>query len=297
MKSCLILTSTDTATMPSEAQEVVNLLTKNQYTVQLLQSNVTSLELYRTLQRGPYPLVWVAAHSGEAGFVFASTLITPTELGQFLEEAQAQDLILNSCYSAEHVTTIQQICNANIIATIKPDVEDKIAWSSALYLAAALVRTGNLREAYQTILTGSGSVYRFFPALKSNKRTMIPDEDRIGKLEKALEQVSRIVYGDPYLHAPGVIDALDSLREIVKKRIESDDQWKRDTENRIKANEDRQSTTEKESASREIRLKSLEASTPGSTVILTRHTLHLMIYGFVAIMITIIILVWFFGHS
>lgn len=257
MKSCLMLTSNDLPNTPSEAQEIINILDRDSYKVHLLQSNVSSLELYRTLERGPFTLVWVACHSGEAGFQFGGTIIAPNELGQFLEEAQAENLVLNSCFSAQHVNIIQEICNVNVVATINPTVDDSVAWSSALYLASALRRTGSLYEAYRSILSGKGSQYRWFPALRSRKGVMVNDaEPNLQKLEKTLERIAHIMYGDQILHAPGLIQVVDELRNAIKEHIESDEKWKRETE---------------------VRMRILEASSPGNTIVLTRQTVRLLL--------------------
>ena len=97
MKSCLFLTSLDLPALPAEAQEIVNLLTRHNYTINLLQTNVSSLELYRALQ--PYSLVWIASHAAADGFHFGATLIEPLELGQFLNQAET---IFSSCVKPEN---------------------------------------------------------------------------------------------------------------------------------------------------------------------------------------------------
>lgn len=265
-----MLTSTDTPNMPSEAQEVINVLGSNGYNVQLLQSNISSLELYRTLQRGPYPLVWVASHSSEQGFMFGATLIKPVELAQFLEEAKATDLVLNSCYSIDHISQIQGISNVNVVATIDPNLDDKLAWSSALYLATSLVRNGTLRQAYQTVLAGSGSPYRWFPALRVRTNT-VQEENVLDRVEKSLDRVMRILHGDPYLHAAGIVDLVSNLQTTLKEHVESDEQWKRETE---------------------VRIRVLEANNPGATVILTRQTVRLLITFFILATIFLFFIVY-----
>lgn len=268
MINCLMLTSTDTPNMPSEAQEVINILNGHGYSVQLLQTNVTSLELYRALQRGPYPLVWIASHSDQHGFMFGTSVIAPTELAQFLEEARADDLVLNSCFSSDHVTQIQSICKVNVLATITQVIDDKLAWSSALYLASAVSRTNDLYEAYRTILSGTGSPYRWFP--RSKMRNQVP-ENNLDRAEKSLENVMRILHGDPYIHAAGIVDLVSNLQSILREHIETSEQWKRETE---------------------IRIRVLEATSPGNTLVLTRQTVRLLLISFIVSTGLIILLVY-----
>lgn len=267
-----MITSTDTDTMPSEAQEVINVLGSSGYSVQLLQT-VTSLELYRTLQRGPYPLVWIASHSNSQGFSFGQTLITPEELGQFLEEARTRDVVLNSCYSMEHVITLQGICSANIVATINPAIDDRVAWSSALYLATSFTRTGTLRSAYQAVLSSGESPYRWFPALRARSKSVRDDDenDNIVRMEKTIERLTRIIQGDPYLQATGIINAVSALQQALKEHIVANDQWRNETE---------------------VRLRVLEANSLGNTLVLTKQTVRLLLSFFIVATILIIFLTW-----
>lgn len=267
-----MLTSNDLPKMPSEAQEVVNILDQDGYRVQLLQTNVTSLELYRTLQRGPFNLVWVACHSGETGFLFGSTLITPLELGQFLKEANAENLVLNSCFSADHVTTIQSVCDLNVVATINPTIDDGIAWSSALYLASALARTGDLERAYQQVLTGKDSQYRWFPAVHSKKGIMVNDQDTtINRIERNLERLTRLMYGDTMLHAPGLFELVSTLQTSVKEYIANNVKWKSDTEQRIKG---------------------LEANVTKNSLMISRQSIKYMVSLFFVLTILIFVAVF-----
>lgn len=266
-----MLTSTDLENLPAEAQEIVNLLSQNDYKVRLLQSNVTSLELYRTLRDSPFMLVWLASHSGEQGFAFGANIITPTELGQFLVEAKANDLILNSCYSVQHVQVIQNISNVNVLAVLDKELKDTLAWTSAIYLAQALVRTGELYPAYTRILSGNDSVYRYFPSPKKQMDNSPMESSRLEKVEKTLEWMGRILSGDPYLHAAGLMDTIDVLRETLKQHIEADGNWKRDTEARIKL---------------------LETTNPTSNIVLTRQSFRLTIILFIVVSLLLIYLVY-----
>ena len=276
MQKCLMLASTDLAKMPSEAQEIVNHLNGHGYQVQLLQSEVTSLELYRALQEGPFALVWIASHSEANGFSFEGNVISPVELGQFLQEAQARDLVLNNCFSIEHVNTIQDIANVNIIATLAA-VEDSKAWTSALYLAKSLTRTGNLQAAYRVMLSSGNSLYRWFPALKVAKVEAVVEEtrvertDRIARLEHSIEQVMRVISGDEFSHATGLLSAVDDLRKSINTHVQSDEQWKRETE---------------------IRIRVLEANAPANTLVLTRQTVRLLLISFIVATSLIILMAY-----
>lgn len=265
MKSCLFLTSLDLPALPAEAQEIVNLLTRHNYTINLLQTNVSSLELYRALR--PYSLVWIASHAAADGFHFGATLIEPLELGQFLNQAETKDLVLNSCFSGAHVETIQSYANCNVLATIAPEIKDALAWTSALYLAQALTATNSLREAYQQVLAGRGSAYRFYPAPKVQKRMDLQQSD----LEKNMEWMLRVMSGDPHLHSLGVLDNLEALKLNFEAHVRNHDAWQQ---------------------SMEVRIKVLEASSPGNTLILTRQTVRLLLSFLIMAVLLLFFLVY-----
>ena len=155
--------------LSNESQEVVNVLSAAKFRLHLFQNPVNRLELYRAVDRGPFSLGWVGTHSSEKGFDLGEEVIEPIEFGRFLQQARTTDLVLNSCFSIEHVKAIQQVARVNIVATIDPDgVDDAEAWISGLYLARAIARTVDLLEAYQQTLAGGITQYQWFPYL-SNK--------------------------------------------------------------------------------------------------------------------------------
>lgn len=264
MKSCLFVTSLDLPALPAEAQEIVNLLNRYNYTINLLQTSVSSLELYRSLR--PYALVWIASHAALDGFHFGQTLITPVELGQFLQEAETTDLVLNSCFSSAHVDTIQQLANCNVLATITEEIQDALAWTSALYLAQALVKTGSLRDAYNQVLAGRGSAYRYFPALRMQRRM-----EQQTNLEKNIEWMLRVLSGDPHLHSLGLVDGLEAVRLNLEAHIKNHDAWQQNIE---------------------VRVKVLEASSPGNILVLTRQTVRLLLSFLIVAVIFMFFLIY-----
>lgn len=227
--NCLVLASSETDYMRSELQELTNTLGKGMYTVRLLHVNVSSLELYRTLGSEPYGLVWLLGHAGVDGFVFGGTTISANELGLFLNQAKCRDAVLNACYTVQHVTEIQRRANTNILATIKEEVQDQIAWISAIYLAKRLVETGNLKETYEAVVASGNSDYRWFPAPREvggrrKRMTERRDERGVKELNMAVRSlestVSKLVValqGDAWTGQDGLIEITKELREEVQE--------------------------------------------------------------------------------
>lgn len=231
--NCLILASLETQYMQGEVQELSNTLAQAHYIVQLLQTGITSLELYRVLGGQTIGLVWVSSHASTTGFTFGTILITPRELGMFVSQAKTHSLVLNTCYSIEHVSIIQQQSpQTSVLATINPNVLDQDAWTNALYLGRRLAETMDLETAYREILATGGSDYRWFPALTQTAEVsgMAREEDKKGhtelqqtvaRLESTISRLVRALQGDSMLGQRGLVDTVRDLDTRVR-RLEHD---------------------------------------------------------------------------
>lgn len=220
----LILASLASTYMQSEVQELLNSLTKAKYSVQLLQVNISTIELYRMLGLGPPGLVWVSCHMDANGFSFGDVIITPKELGMFLRQARTKDLVLNTCHSIQHVVEIQRQANVNIVATINPEITDSDAWTYALYLGKKLSESDGLQAAYQDTVADSTSEYRWFPAPKiSEARMTSGEENDLQELQRTVEQLEvtmgrlvRALQGDSMMRSKGLIEMVQSLEARVQ---------------------------------------------------------------------------------
>lgn len=206
--NCLIIASLETENMRSEVQELSNTLGRAHYEVTLLQAHVNSLELYRALTNGPIRLVWIASHSNSEGFSFSGNVLTPVEIGLFLHQARTTNLVLNSCFSVEHVSTIQKYSNVNVIATIRANIDDKEAWMAALYLSKQLIGTRNLRDAYTASVAKQDTGYKWFPAPES-ERLFMNEEERVKNLERVTSTITEN------------IDKLEKTTDRLEKTVDT----------------------------------------------------------------------------
>lgn len=238
MKSAFILAPLrpDLPSLPSEAQEVVNVLSAAGWVVTLMQEPVTRLELWRMFDRAQYALGWVGTHSGADGWALSNEILPPDVLGNFVQLGGVTDLVLNSCFSAQHVRTIQaraQTCN--VVATIDPGgIDDRAAWSAALFLVRRFVRSGDLRQAID-----KEEQYRWFPAPALGVGGAM-DNEALRRLEATTERLVRALQGDEFSRTPGLIAAMQALQNEMRDYVRSDAEWKRKTEERIEAIEERQ---------------------------------------------------------
>lgn len=237
MENILVISTIELKLGGSEAQELVNILSGSGRRVNLFQAMHSSLELYRSLRDSPYELVWIASHSGPEGFKLEEEILKPSELGLFLQEAKTSDLVLNSCFSVTHVQQIQQSSNTNILATIDPEgIEDEDAWTSAIYLARSIARTGDLYKSYSEMLVGNSSQYRWFPAPRPKVQN-VPEsqlENRLRRMEDSVGDLVRTLQGDQFSRQKGLLQAAEDFQVEMKSYIRSDQDWKRQTEERIK---------------------------------------------------------------
>lgn len=238
--SCLIVASNESQYLQSEVQELIVCLQKANYTVNLLHTGITSLELYRALSTFPEKqirLLWVAGHADPRGFMFNDVLITPREFGLFLQQGKVRDAVFNTCFSMDHVNIIQRHANVNIVATINPQIEDKEAWTNAIYLSKKLIDSNSLSEAYRAVLSDGTSGYRWFPAPKVERPEMYNDEEEnelkeiketVQRLEAITSRLVRALQGDSFFHQRGLIEV---VAEIEKRLIKVEEDHK--TENKL----------------------------------------------------------------
>lgn len=219
--------------LPSEAQECTNLLSRAGHTVQLLQEPVTLLELQRAIDRGPYGLLILGAHSGAEGWLLSQgQLWNPEDLGRFCDSIQCTGAILNSCFSAQHVRVVQDYARrTEIIATIQPaGIADDAAWAGGLYLVRAFLRSGSLSAAART----AGGQYRWFPAWEPLGANGVMDvqQGEVPEIKRQVESILRALNGE--FRRPGLIDELVALRSKLDQAIDADSEWKRQAELQIK---------------------------------------------------------------
>lgn len=227
--SCLIVASLESTYLQSEVQELVVCLQKAGYEVNLLQTGVTSLELYRSLNTFPSKklrLVWVAGHAETRGFRFGDVLITPHEFGLFLNQGKVKEAVFNTCFSMEHVSLIQRHASVNIVATVNAEIEDKEAWTNAIYLGRKLAESTSLVEAYQAMLSDGNSGYRWFPAPRVERlATVYTDEeedelkeirDTVNRLELITARLVRALQGDSFIRQNGILDILKDLEVRIE---------------------------------------------------------------------------------
>ena len=178
MKVLIIAYGTDLTQAMREAQDVLNILQAGGCSVHLLANQDVTLDcLGEVLDHGPFDMVWLIVHSGSDGFALADQVISAAQLGQWLDATRCRQVVLNSCFSAEHVDVIQRA------ATRGHRGHHRSKWgqgpSGALdrgVSGAGVCRdTGDLEEACSRA-SGNGLVqYRWFPAgdkLRSDGRRM-----------------------------------------------------------------------------------------------------------------------------
>lgn len=276
MPNCLVLTGLQ-GQMPAEGEEVINLLSANDYKIRRL-TMYTPLELYRAMDGGPFDIVWVGCHSSEQGFLIGNNVLSPTELGLFLRETHCQDTFLNSCFSAQFVDTIQKYATGTaVLATIQPAIPDDQAWVYALYFCKAFVRTKSLEKAYNEVLSGGRTYYYWFPArdkdLDSGEQAM-PD---------TLSQLTRAIKGDPFTGTPGILETLKQIQLAVETQARAQQTFQTTMETRLGDMEERMAELEK------------NVRSGGSYLILDRKTVVFLFIGFIFTLMLLFFLTRYLG--
>lgn len=237
MRAVIVAYAADLPQALSEAQDVANVLQEVGHQVYLVTGpEATVACLTEALDHAPFELAWIITHSGPQGFQLADQVITPAQLGVWLDAAHALDVVLNSCFSAEHVAAIQFAANVDVVATIDPDgVDDRLARSTGGVMARAFAETDDLREACRRA-SGNGSIpYRFFPAgsyLRATRSTA--DAELVHTVAQLTAALTGGLSGQP-----GLFARLDKLSSDFERYITSNEVWKTDHERRLSSVERR----------------------------------------------------------
>lgn len=216
---------------PAEVQAVANVFSAARWVVRIAEGSRRGLR--ETLFAGSFDLVWFAGHGGAEGLALIDGVWKPAEVGRWLSALNAWGLVANACFSAEHVMAIQRIADVDVVATIAPEgVEDSEAAETALYLATALVETGDLAQACRAA-SGNGALqYRFFPGGGERMAVRSADEQATHDDLAALVAVFK---GDPRTGQPGLVATLNALSLRVEAMTAVIEQYQAATNARLDA--------------------------------------------------------------
>lgn len=233
--SAIIIAPVDNLPHASEEIESILVSLQKNYKVTLLQTEVTEVKLIREVNLGrQFPLVWVASHSDENGIALSNgEFITTSNFSRWLVNVDCRTLVLNSCFSAQLVTEIQNYANVEVIANIAPEgILDKDAANNASFLAENLVKTASTQLAVQRATGNGASQFRFFPRPREDKNTdtstildLLHKQDRsieeikrdLYRVETALDPIIRIVRGDTDLNVPSLMDQIRQIQTKEKR--------------------------------------------------------------------------------
>ena len=247
MSKAIIVAAGDLEHLPSEIQTVSNTLSAAGWTVRLcLAGDASRAGLLAAAGEGDVDLAWFGLHSTADGFVLSDGIWPSSELGAWLRNVNACDVVLNSCYSIEHISAIQRAADSvGVACTIDPaGVDDTLAWQVGVHLVRAYVVTEELRTSVQWA-SGAGSLaYRFIPpaaeAAAGGVRggRMVTDES--AGIREDLRLLMQAVQGDGRTGAPGLLPRVAALQVsfdamVLEQREWREEQreWRADVERRL----------------------------------------------------------------
>ena len=205
MPRAVIVAAGNLDSLPGEVQTVSNTLSAAGWTVRLcLGGDASRSGLMAAAGEGDVDLAWFGLHSGPDGFALSDGVWPPAQLGTWLRNVNACDVVLNSCYSIEHISAIQRAADGvGVACTINPaGVDDALAWQVGVHLVRAYVATSDMRAAVARA-SGQGVLqYRYVPAgglVVGEGRRRMPAE----RIEEQLALLLRALYGEERNNVPG----------------------------------------------------------------------------------------------
>ena len=119
MSKAIIVATGDLDHLPREVQTIANELSANGWIVRLcISGDASRAGLMAAAGEGDVDLAWFGLHSGPDGFALSDGVWPPAQLGTWLRNVNACDVVLNSCYSIEHVDAIQRAAAIWVIVAV-----------------------------------------------------------------------------------------------------------------------------------------------------------------------------------
>ena len=233
MSKAIIVAAGDLDHLPQEIQTVSNVLSAAGWTVRLcIGTDASKAGLMTAAGEGDVDLAWFGLHSNIDGFVLSDGIWSSSELGVWLRNVNACDVVLNSCYSVEHISAIQRAADSvGVACTINPaGVDDTLAWQVGVHLARAYAVTEDLRASVQWA-SGAGSLaYRFIPAaadaaaggIRGGRMAM----DESAGIREDLRLLMQAVQGDGRTGAPGLLPRVAALQVSFDAMVLEQRQWR-----------------------------------------------------------------------
>jgi hypothetical protein len=149
----VIVASGDLDNLPREIQTVANELSAAGWRVRLcIGGDASRVGLLQAAGEGDCDLAWFGLHSSSAGFELSDGTWPASQMGVWLRNVNCRDVVLNSCYSSEHVDMIQRAAEVNAAVAIDPaGVDDTLAWQVGVYLVRSYIISENLQSAVRQL--------------------------------------------------------------------------------------------------------------------------------------------------
>jgi hypothetical protein len=228
----VIVASGDLDNLPREIQTVANELSAAGWRVRLcIGGDASRVGLLQAAGEGDCDLAWFGLHSSSAGFELSDGTWPASQMGVWLRNVNCRDVVLNSCYSSEHVDMIQRAAEVNAAVAIDPaGVDDTLAWQVGVYLVRSYIISENLQSAVRQA-SGMGTVqYRYIPAggmrVGEGRRRMPAD-----RIEEQLKELLDVVKGD--WRQPGLLPRFNELSVQLATIANEHRQWREEVEHRL----------------------------------------------------------------
>lgn len=109
--------------------------------------------------------IWFAGHSALEGVLLGNEVLNADALVSYVNRAQVEWLVLNSCQSDSLINKLLLATSADILV-VSGDVLDNDAWRVARFIAMELANGLDLRDAVAKVLPGQLGKHRFYQNVK-----------------------------------------------------------------------------------------------------------------------------------
>lgn len=190
MRVLLIAPHNDTLTQ--SAMEAASIT--RYHDTEMVSGTVRPVDIEMAVGKGPYDVIWFVTHQTSEGILLTDTVLSTSVASGYISASRAGLCVLNTCASEQFATLIIAGGEADMIATISPDIGDVDAAQFGSLLAKELAETDDFEEAFRKATGPATGKYRYLDAKQATRGVISGLPTALDKLQDKVDRLAETQY-------------------------------------------------------------------------------------------------------
>lgn len=188
----ILLIAPQNATLTQAAMETAAIT--RYHDVEMVRGVVRPVDIEIAIGKGPFDVIWFVTHQTAEGIILTDTVLSTAVASGYISSSRAGLCVLNTCASEEFATLIIAGGEADMVATISPDVGDTDAAQFGALLAKELAETGDFEEAFRKATGPAPGKYRYLDAKQITRGVISNLPTALEKLQDKVDRLAEAQY-------------------------------------------------------------------------------------------------------